>query len=241
MTAELTTVAAPVPAPSEQDLHPEQLVRGVLKNYKAYARSEKAYRLCNEVIQLKRQMPIMLVPLGDGDQLEFDLNHLVKDIKEPDGRREIIQHVLGHWNNYFVRRYGEDLRALALVSRNAYVTLSGQDLADEEASSDFEALTAHIHGTHTQLEPRAEVWLSIVSGETSADLMLSVPGVEEKISLSALLAMGGVVSQEISQQVQQTLIDWSSGTAKENLVSCLRTMARTTAKAVTVMDQLASQ
>jgi len=106
----------------------EQLIRGIHKYYKRFHENELAYRQINETIQGKREAIIPDMPTGQRDSednlitVPMDYEALLKqmNVREPEHRKQVLQQMLGPWNNFFVAEYGRSLSQLRDFVNQAY-------------------------------------------------------------------------------------------------------------------------
>jgi len=113
------------PAPTELSF--DQLISGIHKWYRRLQENDIAYRQISDTIQDKREALILNMPTGQRDAndamitVALDFEALLKrmNAREPAQRKEILQQMLGPWNNYFVTEYSTSLKKLCEFTQRA--------------------------------------------------------------------------------------------------------------------------
>lgn len=232
------TVPAPLETaePDAMALHPQQLLSGVAKYYIAFSRMEKAYRMVNEAINGKREMPI-LATLGE-EQIMFDYSALVRPNKQEPPNFELLKELLQPWNNYFVGLYTQELRQLALFSRNAWCALGKAEWVEPRMTEErFEDLIEVIHQVYPQFEELRRKYETATQESDSNDPSLSIAGMDSQLSLSELLGMAGITDREQIARVGNHLTAGQTATIQQEILPCLEKIALAVNQALCRVDK----
>ncbi len=240
--------------PEATALHPQQLGNGVVKYYRAFARAEKAYRMTNDSIHLKREMPILYAYTGekteiDGheedERLVFDISVLTLGIVDPDveqqtaKRKRLLQQVLGPWNNLYVAEYTKQMRELALFARNAWTAFnqSQVEFTLAEPAEKFDVLVQAIHDAYAEFVKHWEPLDACLKGEAVPDPLLTISGADGQVSLSSILGLAGVTDREKIAEVGNQLMNTQAAELQQRMLPCLEQVAMAANQAVLLLDQ----
>lgn len=222
--------------PDAMALHPQQLLLGVAKYYRSFSRIEKAYRLVNEAISGKHEMPI-LTTLGE-EKIVFDYSALIQPNKQEPPNFELLKELLQPWNNYFVGLYTQELRQFALFSRNALCALGKVEWAEPEITEErFEDLIESIHQIYPQFEELRKKYETATQESDSNDPSLSIAGMDGQLSLSELLGMAGITDREQIVRVGNHLMAGQTATIQQEILPCLEKIALAANQALRRVDK----
>ena len=193
-------------------------------------------------------MPVLIAPRivsEDGstitDEIEFDFTLLLKAQPGPDEQGALLKSLLGPWNNYFVAHYSAQLRELALFSRNAFSTFSGQELKLEQLhpapEEKFDDAIAKIHEGFADYLPLWEQLDSSMRGDTVNNPLLAIAGSDRQVSLSAVLQLVGVTDRAKVAEAGNQLMSTQVGELQQRILPCLGLIAWGSSQALALLDR----